>query len=263
MTPLLQEFLTTGILAFMLAFVRIGTAVMIMPGLGDSFVPERIRLHLALGLTLCLFPLTYAYIPQPLPGTFMLFLLIVMEFIVGLFFGTIARILMMALDTAGMIISMTSGLSNAQMFNPALATQGSLIGAFLSITGVIVMFSLNLHHLLITGIVESYELFPLGKIPDAGSMASLLAQVVQESFSVGIKISAPFLVLTLLLYVGMGVLSRLMPQIQIFMLTIPLQILMSVVLLMLVLSTMYLYWAREFEQGMVFFLSNAGTGGSP
>ena len=131
---LLETFLASGILAFILTFVRMGTAVMIMPGLGDSFVPERLRLMIALGLSFVLCPLTFKYMPAQVPGTFTLLMLIMMEFIIGLFFGTVARIFMTALDTAGMVISISSGLGNAQVFNPSLATQGSLVGAFLSIT---------------------------------------------------------------------------------------------------------------------------------
>ncbi len=258
MESTLQDFLSSGVLAFMLTFVRIGTAIMIMPGLGDSFVPERIRLHISLAMTLVLFPLVLPHIPSPIPGTFQLVILIAMEFVVGLFFGTIARVLMLALDTAGMIISTTSSLSNAQLFNPTLATQGSLVGAFMSVTGVIVLFSLNLHHLLITGVIESYDLFPLGFIPDPGGMANLMAHMVSESFAIGIKIGAPFLIMTLMLYIAMGVLSRLMPQMQIFMIAMPLQILVSLVILMMVLSASFTYWAQQFEQGMVFFLSQAG-----
>ena len=254
----LEEFLVTGVFAFMLTFVRLGTAVMIMPGLGDSFVPERIRLHIALALSFALFPLVMPHMPSPLPGTFVLMSLIVMEFIIGLFFGTIARIFMTALDTAGMMISMSSSLSNAQMFNPSLSMQGSLVGAFLSVTGVVVLFSVNLHHLLIAGVMESYEMFPVGIVPDTGSMAELMARVVSTSFAVGIKISAPFVVLTMVIYVGMGVLSRVMPQVQVFLLAVPLQILLSLLLMTIVLSSCYLYWLREFEQGMVFFLKSAG-----
>jgi flagellar biosynthetic protein FliR len=88
----IEDFLITGVFAFILMFVRIGTAVMIMPGIGDSFVPSRIRLHMALGMTLALFPLLVPHVPSPLPGTVTLFSLIVMEFVIGMFFGTIARI---------------------------------------------------------------------------------------------------------------------------------------------------------------------------
>lgn len=250
----IEDFLVTGVFAFVLTFVRLGTAAMIMPGIGDSFVSTKIRLHMALGFSFALFPLALPHLPSPLPGTFMLFTLIVMEFIIGLFIGTIARVFMTALDTAGMVISFSSSLSNAQLFNPGLSAQGSLVGAFLSITGMVLLFSSNMHHLLIMGLVESYELFPLGAIPDTGSMAELMARAVSASFSIGVKIGAPFLVISILVYVGMGVLSRVMPQIQVFLLALPLQILLSLVVMTFVLSAGMLYWLRQFEQGMVFFL---------
>lgn len=257
MESALQEFLTTSVLAFLLTFVRLGTATIIMPGIGDSFVSTRVRLHIGIALSFALFPLTMAYIPDPLPSTFGLLVLITMEFIIGLFIGTIARVLMTALDTAGMIISISSGLGNAQLFNPSLASQGSLIGALFSVTGVLLLFVTNLHHLLFMGIMESYELFPLGAIPDTGSMAEMMARTVSASFSIGVKIAAPFIVMTLLIYVGMGVLSRLMPQIQVFILALPLQILLSIILMMMVISAAMIYWLTQFEQGMIFFLSTA------
>jgi len=254
----IETFLTTQVLAFALCFARVGAAVMIMPGLGDSFTPERIRLHIAVAMTLVLFPLVVPYLPAEIPGTFLLFTIIVMEFIIGLFFGTIARILMTALDTAGMVISTSSGLANAQVFNPSLATQGSLVGAFLSVTDVVILFTLNLHHLLIMGIMDSYELFPLGGIPDTGSMAELMAKMLSTSFAIGVKIGAPFIVLTLLIYVGMGVLSRLMPQVQVFLLALPLQILLAIILLMFTVTAIFTYWGAQFEDSMVFFMSNGG-----
>ncbi len=227
---------------------------MIMPGLGDSFVSNRIRLHMALGISFVMFPIIMPYIPSPVPPTFALVTLIAMELIIGLFIGTIARIFMTALDTAGMVISTQSGLANAQVFNPSLASQGSIMGALLSVTGVLILLETNLHHLLIMAIVESYELFPLGIIPDIGEMADMMAEVVASSFLIGIKLSMPFIVVTLLIYVGMGVLSRLMPQIQVFMVVMPLQILISIMLFAMVLSTLLLFWLGEFEEGMMFFL---------
>ena len=252
----LEDFLATGVLAFILTFVRMGSAVMIMPGIGDSFVSQRIRLLTALGFSFVLFPLIVPSLPSPVPGTFVLFSMIVMEFIIGLFIGTVARVFMTALDTAGMVISFSSSLSNAQLFNPALAQQGSLVGAFLSVTGIVVLFAANLHHLLIMGLVESYQFFPVGAIPDTGSMAQLMAKTVSASFNIGVKIGAPFLVMSMLIYVGMGVLSRVMPQIQVFLLALPLQILLALVTMSFVLSAGMLYWLTQFEQGMVFFLSS-------
>ena len=255
---ILESFLTTGVFAFIIIFVRFGTAMMIMPGIGDSFVPANIRLYYALGLSLVVSPVLQPLVPDPIPAFPVLVSLLVIEFITGLFIGTIARILMMALDTGGMLISLASGISNAQVFNPSLAVQGSVFGAFLSVTGVTLLFVTNLHHLLIHGLVESYQLFPLGGVPDTGSMAELMAKAVSASFLTGFQIALPFVIISLVLYVGMGVLSRLMPQLQIFMIAIPLQILLALVTLAIVMSSVMLFFISRFEDGMVFFLSQGG-----
>ena len=258
MQATLEDFLTSAVFAFILAFVRIGTAIMIMPGLGDSFVSERIRLLMALAMSFVLFPVVMPYMPPNLHVGGALLMLVASELIIGLLIGTTARIFMTALDTAGMIISTQSGLANAQVFNPTLAAQGSLIGAFVSMTGVLLILLTDLHHLLIRGVIESYQMFPVGQFPDSGSMAEVISKSIAASFAIGIKITTPFIVLTLLIYVGMGVLSRLMPQVQVFMIAMPLQILLSLILLMFVLTAMMSAWLREFEQAMIFFLSGGG-----
>lgn len=255
---MLQEFITTGVFAFILTFVRIGSAVTIMPGVGDSLTPQNVRLYIALGLSLVLSPLVAPHLPSPVPTTMMLFALIAMEFIIGIFIGTIARIFMAALDTAGMVISLASGLGNAQLFNPGFQSQGSLIGAFMSITGVTLLFVTDMHHLLFYGLVGSYDLFPVGAIPDTGSMAALMSKAVAASFMIGVQIAAPFLVVSLLLYIGMGVLTRLMPQIQVFLLALPLQIILALITLSLIVSAGFLFWLSKFEESMVFFMSNGG-----
>tara|TARA_B100001989_G_C24536721_1_gene464870 strand:- start:241 stop:1023 length:783 start_codon:yes stop_codon:yes gene_type:complete len=251
----LETFLSGMALAYMLTFARIGTAAMIMPGIGDSFVSERVRLHFSLGLSFVLFPIVWQFLPDPVPGGAELMALVLMEVIIGLMIGTVARIFMTALDTAGMAIAMQSGLANAQVFNPSLAQQGSIIGAFLSVTGVVLLFSLNMHHMLIMGVMDSYIQFPIGELPDTGSMAEVIAMSVAAAFAVGVQLAAPFLVLTLLMYVGMGVLSRLMPQVQVFLLVLPLQIILSISLLGIVMLAIFYHWAGWFEDSFVFFLS--------
>lgn len=258
----LETFLTTGVLAFMLGFVRIGTAVMIMPGVGNTFVPIQVRLLFSLGFAFVLFPLIQAKIPKTLPGSDLLTLLILTEFVIGLFIGTVSRILMAALDVAGMIISMQSSLASAQLFNPAFAAQGSIVGTFLTLAGMVLLFSTDLHHLMILGIVQSYDVFPLGSVPDTESMAKVVVDHVGGAFAVGIQITAPFLLLVLLLYVGMGVMSKLMPQVQVFMLAIPVQILLALFTLVMVISAMMLVWLGYYQQGMSAFLApTSGSGG--
>lgn len=249
---LLEQFLTLQIFALMLTFVRIGTAVMIMPGVGDSFVPANIRLYFALALSLVLMPIVASKLPMPLPTGGMFIILIFIEFLVGAMIGTVARIFMSITDTAGMIVSFQSGLSNAQLFNPQTAGQGSLMGAFFSVTAATLLFSLNLHHLLIMGLVESYSRFPVGDVPDVGSMASVMTDSVGAAFAIAAQMAAPFLVLILILYAAMGVLSKLMPSLQIFMLAMPVQIFLSLVILTLAIGAMFMYFVDRYQ----FYLGN-------
>lgn len=231
---------------------------MIMPGIGDSFVPRNIRLMMSLAMAFVLTPVVMSFVPSQIPAFPVLIALLMMEFIIGLFIGTVARVLMVALDVAGMIISMTSGLANAQVFNPSLASQGSITGAFLSMTGAVILFVTNLHHMLIYGLVESYNMFPIGDIPDSAGMAELMVQAFSASFLIGFQIAIPFVMVAMMLYIGMGVLSRVMPQVQVFILALPVQIMLSMLTMALVISAAMLFWMDKFEAGMMFFFTNGG-----
>lgn len=253
----LQAFITHGVFSFILTFVRVGTALMIMPGLGDTLVPQQVRLYVALGFALVLFPVTQAYMPDPIPGSALLFVLIMFEFMTGAFIGTVSRIMMAALDIAGMVMSMMIGLGNAQLFNPLMASQGSLIGAFLSIAGVTLLFVTNLHHLILLGLFESYHAFPVGNFLQVESMSEMIGHVVSASFRIGIQMSIPLVIIGTVMYIGMGVLARIMPQIQVFMLALPLQILIGFMTLAVAVAAMMLFWLQEFENGLVFFLEQS------
>jgi flagellar biosynthetic protein FliR len=253
----LEAFLNGSVLAFLITFVRIGTAIMIMPGVGDSFTPANVRLFMALGLALMLAPMVSNHMPQPVPQGGHLLVLIGQEFLIGLFFGMIARLFMSALDVAGTIMSLLSGLGNAQVFNPSAATQGSLIGAFLSVTGSAIVFASDMHHIFFFGVAESYEMFPVGMVPETGSMARVIAKTMANAFSIGFQLAAPFFIVGLLVYIGMGVLSRLMPQIQVFLIALPLQIMLAHVTLAMVLSAVFMFWLEEFRGGMAMFYSSS------
>lgn len=254
----LQAFVEVGVFAFMLTFVRVGTAMFLMPGIGDTYTPQKVRLYFTLGLALTLAPIVQSHLPETIPPTFAMLGLLLSEFLIGAFIGMISRILMMALDTAGMMISMQAGLANAQLFNPAFASQGSIFGAFMLLSGMMLIFATDLHHLFILGIMNSYEGFPIGEIPEKGSLAQIVAQAVSASFDIGIRISAPFIVVTTVLYIGMGVMARLMPQVQIFMIAIPAQIMIALVLMSLTMSAGLMFWLSFYEQGMYFFFSGGG-----
>lgn len=255
MESLLQTIVVDQVVVFMMVFTRLGTAVMIMPGIGDSFVSEKVRLFFALGFSAAIAPVVAPLLPDVQVGSMAFLVLLLKEMVIGLFIGTVARILMTAVDTGGMLISMQTGLGNAMVFNPAMAGQGSIIGAFLSVTGAVLLFATNLHHLVIYAIFESYVTFPAGNVlPVAGGIAETIARTVSHSFAIGFFMAIPFILVSLLLYIAMGVLGRLMPQIQVFILALPLQILLGILTLFLVLSTALLYWLGQYEDAFTVFL---------
>lgn len=253
----IQTFLTTGVFAFMLVFVRLGTAVMIMPGIGNAFVPANIRLYFAMAFSFVIFPILQSRIPSPLPDTFTLFTMIIVEFIAGVFLGTVMRILLATMDIVGMIIATQSSLANAQLFNPAFASQGSVVGMLLTTAATLLLLVTNMHHLMITGIIESYDLIMINHIPSMGDMANILVQEVGLTFQIAIQMSAPFLIIVTILNVGMGVMSKLMPQVQVFMLAVPIQVVLSLLTLSVVISTMMLFWLEKFDEGFQIFYTMA------
>jgi flagellar biosynthetic protein FliR len=108
---------------------------------------------------------------------------------------------------------------------------------------------------MLTGIIESYELLPVSELPAMGDMADVLVKEVALSFVIALQMGAPFLILVTILYVGMAVMSKLMPQVQVFMLAVPVQIVLALITLSMAMSTMMLFFLTRFDEGIQFFYS--------
>ena len=253
MQSLLEEFVLNQIIIYILTFARVGTTLMLMPGIGDGFVSPNVRILFALSFAVVLAPVSAQYLPE-VTSNGMLIQLIISEMVIGLLIGTVARIFVAALDVAVMLISMSIGTANVMLFNPQFASQGSLVGVFLSITGVMLLFATNLHHMLIYGIVSSYQAFPASEgIPLAGGMAQIIAKAVSDSFAIGFYMAAPFIIVALFLYIAMGVLGRLMPQIQVFLIALPLQLTLGAIVFFMVISAMMLFWLSHYDEALQLF----------
>ncbi|HYE01480.1 MAG TPA: flagellar biosynthetic protein FliR [Alphaproteobacteria bacterium] len=254
MEGVLNQLLGNQVFAFLLAFSRLGTAISLMPGFGDLYVPMRVRLILGLALTFVLLPVVAPLLPPQPPTLGQGFLYVLGEVTVGLFLGSVARLLLSALDLAGFLVSQQIGLGAAVAFNPSLTTQGTLIGAFLSALGVVVVFATDTHHLMIGALAESYRVFAAGTAPEAGDMARMTIDLVSSSFLLGMQLSGPFLVLGTVFMAGLGLVSRVMPALQIFFISLPLQIGIGLLTFGLVLSAMLNMWLRGFEDALLPFL---------
>lgn len=251
---MLEQFLVTQSFAFLLIFARIGAGVMVLPGIGEAYVPPRIRLLFALMISLVLLPLLSTSLPAAPASPYMLGILLAGESLVGLFIGGVVRILISVMHVAGTVIAYQIGLSSATVFDINQTSQGAMIGNLLSLTGVILLFVLDLHHLMLQGLADSYAMFPAGSFPDVADMSDLAATTVSRSFLVAMKLSAPFLIVGIITNLAAGVLARLMPNMQIFFVMMPPQIVLGLFLLMATLSAIMLGFAGFVDDTMNYFV---------
>lgn len=205
------SFLPTIAAAFLLCFARIGTMVMLMPGLGEVSVPSRVRLTVALVLTAVILPLHRSAYTIDLKSFGLVLLMLGQELVVGAVLGAVAQLTISALQVTGAVVAQQMGLGFVTAVDPTQGQQGVIVGNFLTLLGVTMVFAADLHHLVIAALNDSYAIFKLGEVPIVGDAAALITGTIATAFRIGVQLAAPFLVFGLTFNLGLGVLSRLMP----------------------------------------------------
>jgi flagellar biosynthesis protein FliR len=224
---------------FMLVFARIGAMVMLMPGLGESNIPVRIKLAVALLLTLIILPLHRDAYHVNTDSLTQLLVLMVHEILIGIVLGATARVTLGALQVAGSVIAQQMGLGFATSVDPTTqGQQGVLIGNFLTLLGLTLLFATDSHYLVIAALNESYAVFSPGEMLPSGDVAALATRAFAAAFRIGMQLSAPFLVFGLVFNIGLGVMARLMPQMQVYFVGVPLAILAGFLIFAFVVSAM-------------------------
>ncbi len=245
---MLRDFLALNIFGFFLTFSRLGTAIILLPGFSAAWVSIRMRVAIALAVTLVTVPLVQHTWPA-IPATPVeLFLLLLGEIFVGAFIGSIGMIMISALQAAGSFIALFASLANAMVRDPIAESQSALTAGFLTITGVVMIFVTNAHHLLIEGVIASYGTFIPGQLVYDGDFANVIGKIVSDSFALGIQLASPFLIIALTYYVGLGLLSRLMPALPIFFVGLPIQIGMQLAMFMIAFTGMMMTFMNFFTE---------------
>lgn len=252
---MLEQFLVTEIFAFLMVFCRLGSMMMVMPGIGETFVLSRARLLLALMASLVLTPLASKVMPEVPGSPLMLTVMLAGEILIGLFIGILARIITNAMHTVGVIIAFQSGLASAMLFDPTAGTQGSLFGNLLSIATLCLFFAFDLHHVMITGVADSYSLFTPGTFPPVQDITMLVVHTVAASFAVALAFTTPHLAIGLLVNLGAGLIARVMPAMQVFFIIMPLQISATIFLLMVTTGTGMIMYMTHMEAALASFLA--------
>jgi flagellar biosynthetic protein FliR len=236
-----------------LVFARLGAMVMLIPGIGETFIPVRIRLAFSLALALLLFPVVGGAVPA-LPATVSgVAGAVIKETAIGLMIGAILRFFMSSLAAAGEIISIQSTLGFAQTANPTQAQPSTSLSTFLGLMGLVLIMTSNLHHMFIEAIVRSYTLFPFTRDLQLSDANALAIQTVSKSFALGLQLAAPVVAFSLIFNVAVGLVGRVMPQFQIFFVASPLMVLTALSIFALSLGVIGVVWIDRYRDLLALF----------
>lgn len=233
--------------AFLILFARVGAVLMLLPVFGEESVPGQVRLLLALGMTLALFGMMRSETePLAAAGEVALLGTLLAELLVGLGFGLLVRMIFQAAAMAGSIASLQIGLTTALVFDASAGGQAPILAKWFSVAATLVCFAMGLHHLWIGAIVRSYDLFPAGEVPNPADWALLAGATAGKAMALAVSLAAPFLVYGIVFNTAVGFASRLAPQLQIFFMVQPLNLLLGMALLTVTAGAMLSLFATSF-----------------
>jgi flagellar biosynthetic protein FliR len=236
------------VVTFMLVFGRALGVIVAAPFWGGRAVPAVVRVWIALILAVATYPVAQVLSPNSVTTILALGLNLAGEVLLGLMLGWLAQLLFAGVRLAGQEIELRSGVGLLQLVDPQQGGHSGIFATFLEVSAGLVFFTLNGHHLLIQALSSSYAVFPLaGEKFVARLMAGLIGSA-GEIFVIALRLSAPVLIGLLLSDIVLGVISRAVPHMNVFMVTQPVQFGFCVLLLMLSLPALVWFVARQLPQ---------------
>ncbi len=232
---------------FLIVTARVSGFISAIPVLASAQTPGRIKTLLVFVGSLLLFPVMAKSIPQvnfsPLP----FFLLALSEVLLGLMLGLVARLIFTAVEFGATVIGFQMGFASANVYDPQSERQIELISQFQNVFAIMIFLAINGHHIFLKTVVLSYELLPPGNFNVEGEAIPYLMQLSSHMFTIGVQFSAP--VLAVLLFSGLilGILARVFPQLNVFLLSFPLNIGIGFVVIGLTLNMVSSLIRREFD----------------
>lgn len=234
--------------AFLIVFCRVAGFLSAIPALMSAQTPIQIKIGLTFTCTIILFPLMAPLLPEIdlIPVTFIL--LILSETILGLIIGFIARIIFTAVEFGATVIGYQMGFAAANIFDPQGKRQVALLSQFQNVFAILIFLSIDGHHVFIETAAISYQYLPPGKLQFDGPAVPYIIELVAHMFAIGAQFSAPVLAMLLLSGLVLGILARIFSQLNVFMLSFPLNITIGFTVIALTLPLLAMLISREFDQ---------------
>ena len=231
--------------AFVLLLCRTGAACMLIPGSGEAEVPMLIRAGFAVALTVLLLPVVAPDMPPPPDDAWRSFGMVAAELASGLLLGWLARLVMVALSLAGQILAVVSGHSSVLQPDSVLGAQGAAIGRLMSLAAPVLVFASGLYAMPLAAMVASYRVIPAGALLPAGDTAQTVVEAVAACFALALRLAGPFVLASIVWHVALALLGRLVPNLQVYFLAAPAQLLGGLMLLAVLASALLVAWREQ------------------
>ncbi|WP_281968848.1 flagellar biosynthetic protein FliR [Roseovarius nanhaiticus] len=228
-----------------IVFLRVGPIVALFPGFGEQTVSVRIKLVATLAFTVIVAPSAAADIPvMSMPGT-SIWMIILTETGIGLMLGIGLRLFLLALQTAGSMAAQATSLS--QILGSAGATPLPAMGHLLTMGGIALAMILDLHVHVASMIITTYKVFAVGALPAAPAVSQWGIAQVSGAFSLAFRLAAPFVLISVLYNLTLGIINRAMPQLMVIFVGAPVITLGGLMLLFLLAPIMLSVWAEALQ----------------
>ncbi len=232
---------------FLVVTARVAGFIAAIPVMASAQTPGRVKTALVFVSSLMLFPVMAKSLPQlsfaPLP----FFLLVISETLLGLLIGLIARLIFTAVEFGASVIGFQMGFASANVYDPQNERQVELISQFQNVFVILLFLAINGHHIFLRTVVLSYDLLPPGQFNVSGEAIPYLMQLASHMFTIGAQFSAPVLAVLLLSSLILGILARVFPQLNVFMLSFPLNIAIGFIVITLTLNMLSTLVRQEFD----------------
>jgi flagellar biosynthetic protein FliR len=199
---------------FVLVFFRIAGMMLFAPLLGSARIPRRVKVAMALVLAMGATPGVAP--PAALPETYWgLAVGIGGEMAFGLAMGMVLSLVFIAVQWAGEVIGQQMGFNISEVFDPQFGAQGSIVGEMYFMLALVVFLSVNGHHAMLIGVRASFDALPLLSVGATPAVLDLLSGLFDAATVLAVQLAAPMLVTMLVTDLALGLVGRVMPQLNV------------------------------------------------
>lgn len=235
------------ILALFVAFCRMGSCMMVLPGFSSARVPPQIRLFIAIAVSMAILPLLWDTIyPKVVGGAHVTYItLILSESAIGVMYGLIARFYSLGLQFAGTVVTMMIGFNAPPAADVLEDTAENQVTNMISFAGLMVLFSLDFHHVIFRAIMDSYQIMPVGTMMNVQKALITLTDTIQATTYIMLRLCSPFILYGLMFNISIGLINKLAQQVPVYFISTPYLLMGGIFMLYLSIAAML----RQFSDG--------------